>query len=132
MEGVWDGVFHKTSYLSFVHPHRHHPPTLPTHPLTSSQPRLQTCVCSIAEDYSVTILSLSERKCLLLAGSHSSPVDCVRWRLEEDFLLVSCVDGKLYVWQIETGEGRGEREGEGEREGVREGVREEGRERGWG
>ena len=22
----------------------------------------------------------------------------------EDFLLVSCVDGKLYVWQIETGE----------------------------
>ena len=59
----------------------------------------------------MTILSLSERKCLLLAGGHSSPVDCVRWRLEEDFLLVSCVDGKLYVWQIETGEGeKGEKE----------------------
>lgn len=101
-------------FILILHPPtRHHPPTLLTHPLTSSQPRLQTCVCSIAEDYSVTILSLSERKCLLLAGSHSSPVDCVRWRLEEDFLLVSCVDGKLYVWQIETGEGRREGEGRG-------------------
>ena len=60
-------------------------------------------MCSIAEDYSVAILSTSERKCLLVAACHSSPVDCVRWRLKEDFLLVSCTDGKLYVWQIETG-----------------------------
>lgn len=66
-------------------------------------PRLQTCVCSIAEDYSVAILSTSERKCLLVAASHSSPVESVRFRLEEDFLLVSCTNGRLYVWQIETG-----------------------------
>ena len=67
------------------------------------QPRLQTCVCSIAEDYSVAILSTSERKCLLVAAVHSAPVRDVAWRLKEDFLLVSCTDGKLYVWQIETG-----------------------------
>ncbi|CAI8021219.1 WD repeat-containing protein 7 [Geodia barretti] len=66
-------------------------------------PRLQTCVCSIAEDYSVAILSTSERKCLLVAAVHSSPVRDVAWRLRQDFLLVSCTDGKLYVWQIETG-----------------------------
>ena len=52
----------------------------------------------------MALLSLTERKCLLVASCHSSPVECVRWRLVEDFLLVSCVDGKLYVWQIETGE----------------------------
>ena len=52
----------------------------------------------------MALLSLTERKCLLVAACHSSPVECVRWRLVEDFLLVSCVDGKLYVWQIETGE----------------------------
>ena len=81
----------------------------------------------------MTILSLSERKCLLLAGGHSSPVDCVRWRLEEDFLLVSCVDGKLYVWQIETGEGRGWGRGGGREEGMgEEGRGEEGGKRGGG
>ena len=52
----------------------------------------------------MALLSLTERKCLLVAACHSSPVECVRWRLVEDFLLVSCVEGKLYVWQIETGE----------------------------
>ena len=78
------------------------PPSLP--PSLFYQPRLQTCVCSIAEDYSVAILSTSERKCLLVAAVHSAPVCEVAWRLQEDFLLVSCTDGKLYVWQIETGE----------------------------
>ena len=51
----------------------------------------------------MAILSTSERKCLLVAASHSSPVESVRFRLEEDFLLVSCTDGKLYVWLMETG-----------------------------
>ena len=51
----------------------------------------------------MAILSTSERKCLLVAAVHSAPVRDVAWRLKEDFLLVSCTDGKLYVWQIETG-----------------------------
>lgn len=38
-----------------------------------------------------------------MAACHSAPVKSVRWRLDEDFLLVSCTDGRLYVWQIETG-----------------------------
>ena len=81
------------------------PPSLlpPSTPPLLFQPRLQKCVCSIAEDYSVAILSTSERKCLLVAAVHSAPVRDVAWRLREDFLLVSCTDGKLYVWQIETG-----------------------------
>ena len=60
-------------------------------------------MCSIAEDYSVAILSTSEKKCLLVAACHSAPVEAIHWRLDEDFLLVSCTDGRLYVWQIETG-----------------------------
>ena len=57
----------------------------------------------MAEDHSVAILSTSQTKCLLLASCHTSPVLSVHWRLEEDFLLVNCADGRLYVWQIETG-----------------------------
>ena len=72
-------------------------------PVCLLQPRLQTCICSIAEDNSVAVLSTSQNKCLLLASCHISPVVSVHWRLEEDFLLVHCSDGRLYVWQIETG-----------------------------
>ena len=68
-----------------------------------TQPRLQSCVCSIADDNSVALLSTSERKSLLLASRHSAPVESIYWRLEEDFILVKCADGRLYVWQIETG-----------------------------
>ena len=60
-------------------------------------------MCSIAEDNSVAILSTSQNKCLMLASCHTAPVKSVHWRLDEDFLLVNCTDGRLYVWQIETG-----------------------------
>jgi len=66
------------------------------------QPRLQTCICSVADDHSVAILSTSEKKCLLLAASHASPIVGIHWRPAEDFLLVNCADGRLYVWQVEA------------------------------
>ena len=31
------------------------------------------------------------------------PVSTIKWRPLEDFMIVGCVDGSVYVWQMETG-----------------------------
>lgn len=67
------------------------------------QPRIQHCICSVAKDHSVCLISLKERKCVLLASRHLFPVACIKWRPMDDFMMVSCTDGTLYVWQMETG-----------------------------
>jgi hypothetical protein len=64
---------------------------------------VQYCICSIASDHSVSLISLKERKIVLLANRQSYPVVGLRWRINDDFLLIRCSDGSLYVWQIETG-----------------------------
>lgn len=65
--------------------------------------RIQQSICSVATDHSVAILSLRERKCVMLAASHTSMVTTIKWRPMDDFILVSCADGGLFVWQMETG-----------------------------
>lgn len=67
------------------------------------QPRIQKCVCSVASDHSVTLLSLAERKCVVLASRHLFPVVTIKWRPYDDFMIVGCSDGAVYVWQMETG-----------------------------
>lgn len=67
------------------------------------QPRIQKCVCSVASDHSVTLLSLAERKCVVLASRHLFPVVTIKWRPLDDFMIVGCSDGAVYVWQMETG-----------------------------
>ena len=68
------------------------------------QPRIQQCICSVGKDHSVTLISLKERKCILLASRHLFPVTNIKWRPLDDFLMVACSDGTLYVWQMETGQ----------------------------
>ncbi|KAK4313733.1 hypothetical protein Pmani_014954 [Petrolisthes manimaculis] len=65
--------------------------------------RIQYCICSVSEDHSVALLSLKERKLVLLASKHLYPVASVKWRPDHDFLLVATQDGSVYVWQMETG-----------------------------
>lgn len=67
------------------------------------QARILSSVCSVASDHSVALLSLKERKCIMLAGRHLFPVKTIRWRPLDDFMVVSCTDGTVYVWQMETG-----------------------------
>ena len=68
------------------------------------QVRVLTSICSVATDHSVSLLSLKERKCIMLASRHLFPVQSIRWRPLDDFMVVSCTDGTVYVWQMETGE----------------------------
>lgn len=65
---------------------------------------MQQCICSVGRDHSVSLISLKERKCILLASRHLFPVTCIKWRPLDDFMMVACSDGTLYVWQMETGD----------------------------
>ena len=40
----------------------------------------------------------------MLASLHAFPVETIKWRALDDFLVVGCIDGSVYVWQMETGE----------------------------
>ncbi|KAK3086238.1 hypothetical protein FSP39_015629 [Pinctada imbricata] len=72
-------------------------------PPNNCNPRVLSAVCSVASDHSVTLLSLKDRKCIMLAGRHLFPVQTIKWRPLDDFMVVSCSDGTVYVWQMETG-----------------------------
>uniref|UniRef100_H9GIJ0 WD repeat domain 72 n=1 Tax=Anolis carolinensis TaxID=28377 RepID=H9GIJ0_ANOCA len=62
--------------------------------------RLVGCVCG---ERSVALLLLQERRCLLQASKHLSPVKTLRWHPAQSLLAVGCEDGSVYVWDIETG-----------------------------
>ena len=65
--------------------------------------RIGHCVCGVASDHSVTLLSLKERRCVMLASRQIFPVTTIKWKPLDDFLLVGCNDGSVYVWQMESG-----------------------------
>lgn len=72
-------------------------------PPKDCNPRVLNCVCSVASDHSVALLSLKERRCLMLASRHLFPITTIKWRASDDFLVVGCIDGSVYLWQMETG-----------------------------
>ena len=39
----------------------------------------------------------------MLASRHIFPIVAIKWKPLDDFLLVSCSDGSVYIWQMETG-----------------------------
>ncbi|XP_030827791.1 WD repeat-containing protein 7 isoform X2 [Strongylocentrotus purpuratus] len=72
-------------------------------PPASCNARVLTCVCTVASDHSVALLSLRDRKCMLLASRHLFPIRHIKWRPAEDFLIVGLEDNSVFVWQMETG-----------------------------
>lgn len=58
---------------------------------------------SIASDHSVALLSLKECKPVMVASNHMFPILFIKWRPLDDYLIVKCSDGGVFVWQIETG-----------------------------
>ncbi|XP_067887056.1 WD repeat-containing protein 7 isoform X2 [Heterodontus francisci] len=65
--------------------------------------RVQYCICSVASDHSVGLLSLRDKKCIMLASRHLFPIQIIKWRPSDDYLVVGCSDGSVYVWQMDTG-----------------------------
>ncbi|CAG0925493.1 unnamed protein product, partial [Notodromas monacha] len=66
--------------------------------------RILNCVCSVSSDHSVALLSLKERKCIMLASRHIFPVVTIKWRPAADYMVVACTDGSVSVWEMETSE----------------------------
>ncbi|CEF62967.1 Rabconnectin-3B [Strongyloides ratti] len=65
--------------------------------------KVQNCICSIAKDNSVALLSLKDNSCLVLASRQLTPIVDVKFRPLDDFMLVKCEDTSIFVWQMETG-----------------------------
>lgn len=42
----------------------------------------------------------------MLASRHLFPIQVIKWRPSDDYLVVGCSDGSVYVWQMDTGEPR--------------------------
>lgn len=40
----------------------------------------------------------------MLASRHLFPIHVIKWRPADDYLVVGCSDGSVYVWQMDTGE----------------------------
>ena len=65
--------------------------------------RIAHSVCSIASDSSVAVVNVREQRVLIVASAHASMVEDVKCRISDSLLLVSCRDGELYVWEMESG-----------------------------
>jgi WD repeat-containing protein 7 len=70
---------------------------------TVFQSRVQSSVCAVSSDHSLSLLSLRENKCILMASRHLFPIQTVKWRPHDDFVVIGCTDGTVYIWQMETG-----------------------------
>lgn len=65
--------------------------------------RVRNSICSVASDHSVAILNLKELKCIVLASRQLFPVVTINWRPLDDFIIIECFDGTVYIWELETG-----------------------------
>ncbi|CAG7815558.1 unnamed protein product [Allacma fusca] len=72
-------------------------------PPNETSARMQQAICSVSSDHSAALLSLRENKCVLLASRHLFPIISIKFRPLDDFLIIGCSDGTVYVWQMETG-----------------------------
>lgn len=59
---------------------------------------------SIGEDRIVGLFGVDRTPhCVRVFPNHSAPISEVRWRPDEDYLLVQCTDGSVSVWEMESG-----------------------------
>ncbi|KAF7639543.1 hypothetical protein Mgra_00000872 [Meloidogyne graminicola] len=65
--------------------------------------KLLDCICCIAADNSACFINLKKLKTVLLASRQQFPIIDIRWRPQNDQILLKCEDDTVYVWNIETG-----------------------------
>ena len=70
--------------------------------LSGRQQSDRSSFLSISKDRSVGFFSLQNMNCKHIF-SHSVPVVSVRLRLDQDYLLVECLDESVCVWELSTG-----------------------------
>ncbi|TPX62514.1 hypothetical protein PhCBS80983_g00232 [Powellomyces hirtus] len=65
--------------------------------------RFKNTVLATAKDNSVSVIDMEELRCHLRLSGHPAKVIALHWRTLDDLLIVECVDGNAYVWQLKTG-----------------------------
>ncbi|KAG0233636.1 hypothetical protein BGW42_007309 [Actinomortierella wolfii] len=65
--------------------------------------RLRKCVMSIAEDYSISVISFEEMSCIYLFGAYQHRLLSIQWRPPEDYVVLCYSEGVALVWQLQTG-----------------------------
>jgi WD40 repeat protein len=59
---------------------------------------------SIGEDRTVGLFGVDRTPhCVRVFPNHPSAISEVRWRPDEDYLMVQCTDGSLSIWEMESG-----------------------------
>lgn len=59
---------------------------------------------SIGEDRIVGLFGVDRTPhCVRVFPNHPAPISEVRWRPDEDYLLVQCTDGSVSIWEMESG-----------------------------
>ena len=72
-------------------------------PPPEAGPKMRHCVCSVGSDNSLAVLSLDDMKCQYLFGGHPYSITSLHWHLRDDYIIIACADGTVYVWQMGTG-----------------------------
>ncbi|KAJ3277498.1 hypothetical protein HK104_003245 [Borealophlyctis nickersoniae] len=66
-------------------------------------PKLKSCIVSVAKDHSIAIIDLDDLVCLYRFSGHSHPIRGIHWRTNDEIMVVECINGTAYVWQLKTG-----------------------------
>jgi WD40 repeat protein len=64
--------------------------------------RWRHCFLSVGGD-AVCLFSLQNYNCQYLFAGHTAAIDSIVWREDQDFLIVGCCDGAVFVWELGTG-----------------------------
>ncbi len=65
--------------------------------------RWRHCFLSVGSDRTVSLFSLQNYNCQYVFVGHSAAVETIVWRDDQDFLVVGCSDGGVFVWELGTG-----------------------------
>lgn len=60
-------------------------------------------IVTIGSDHVVNVINIETGKHILQANSNNSPIQTIKWRIDEELMLIGCGDGIIYIWQLRTG-----------------------------
>ena len=66
----------------------------------SQEPKYKTWVASIAQDHSISIFDLEDKNLLYRFYGHLFDISKIYLKPNDGILIISCIDGKAFVWQV--------------------------------
>eukprot|EP01114_Cavostelium_apophysatum_P014603 TRINITY_DN3823_c0_g1_i3.p1 TRINITY_DN3823_c0_g1~~TRINITY_DN3823_c0_g1_i3.p1 ORF type:complete len:1445 (-),score=432.44 TRINITY_DN3823_c0_g1_i3:36-4370(-) len=96
LQALWQFTYHTGTIMKLFSP----PPSdIPI----KLQSTWKNTFFSVSQDKTVGLFSLDGMTCKHVFGAHSTFISRVKWQVEQDYLLVECVDGSVSIWEMSTG-----------------------------